>query len=107
MNTWKRNIHAIILAMLLFVWWGVAHANHETIAVLKDKQAIEEGICFVKGNVMTFGGKETPCVMFIWDKKPDYAWFAVVKGGEVVQVFEAHLPSGKTKLVWGKGQQNI
>jgi hypothetical protein len=102
-----HSIQAVILAMLLFVWWGVAQANHGTIAVLKDKQAIEEGICYVKGNVMAHGGKELPCVMFIWDKKPDYAWFAVIKNGEVVQVFEAHLPTGKTKLVWGLGQVNI
>lgn len=100
----------ILLVLLVFSMVAqttIVQANHDTIAVLKGKQAVEQGICYVKGNSMINGGKETPCVLFTNEKQPNKAWFAVLQGDKVVQVFEATLSTGKTQLVWALGQVNI
>jgi hypothetical protein len=95
----------LLLVLLLFCMVGQAVAKPPY--VLDGMIPIENGVCSVKGDVMSFDGVGTPCVLFLDEKKEGFLFFGVLKDGDWFQVFEWNLKTNKSRLIWKKGRHNV
>lgn len=95
----------LLLVLLLFCMVGTAMAKPPP--VLDGAVPVENGVCIVKGDEMSFDGVDVPCVVFLHDKKPDLLFFGIIKDGNWFQIFEWNLNTNKGRLLWKKGRHTI